>query len=80
MGDFKKYRFIKSHNQAVCTQIKTNICIYKDKVKQDMKKKADIAFQEMETQMMGIIKNDPVMAEQLKNILTTAKERMLEDD
>ena len=51
-----------------------------DKVKQDMKKKADIAFQEMEAQMMGIIKNDPVMAEQLKNILTTAKERMLEDD
>ena len=47
--------------------------IYKDKVKQDMKKKADIAFQEMEAQMMGIIKNDPVMAEQLKNILTTAK-------
>ena len=46
--------------------------IYKDK--------ADIAFQEMEAQMMGIIKNDPVMAEQLKNILTTAKERMLEDD
>ena len=38
--------------------------IYKDKVKQDMKKKADIAFQEMEAQMMGIIKNDPVMAEQ----------------
>ena len=42
--------------------------------------KADIAFQEMEAQMIGIIKNDPVMAEQLKNILTTAKERMLEDD
>ena len=54
--------------------------IYKDKVKQDMKKKADIAFQEMEAQMIGIIKNDPVMAEQLKYILTTAKERMLEDD
>ena len=54
--------------------------IYKDKVKQDMKKKADIAFQEMEAQMIGIIKNDPVMAEQLKNILTTAKERMMEDD
>ena len=54
--------------------------IYKDKVKQDMKKKADIAFQEMEAQMIGIIKNDPVMAEQLKKILTAAKERMLEDD
>ena len=54
--------------------------IYKDKVRQDMKKKADIAFQEMETSMMQVIKNDPVMAEQLKNILATAKERMLQDD
>lgn len=54
--------------------------IYKDKVKQDMKKKADIAFQEMEASMMQVIKNDPVLAEQLKKILTTAKERMLQDD
>ena len=42
--------------------------IYKDKVKQDMKKKADIAFQEMEAQMIGIIKNDPVMAERREEI------------
>jgi hypothetical protein len=54
--------------------------IYKDKVKQDMKKKADIAFQEMEASMMQVIKNDPSLAEQLKKILTTAKERMLQDD
>ena len=54
--------------------------IYKDKVKQDMKKKADIAFQEMEASMMQVIKNDPALAEQLKTILTTAKERMLQDD
>lgn len=54
--------------------------IYKDKVKQDMKKKADIAFQEMEASMMQVIKNDPALAEQLKKILTTAKERMLQDD
>ena len=46
--------------------------IYKDK--------ADIAFQEMEASMMQVIKNDPVLAEQLKKILTTAKERMLQDD
>lgn len=54
--------------------------IYKDKVLQDMKKKADIAFQEMEASMMQVIKNDPSLAEQLKKILTTAKERMLLDD
>ena len=49
-------------------------------MKQDMKKKADIAFQEMEASMMQVIKNDPSLAEQLKKILTTAKERMLQDD
>ena len=51
--------------------------VYKDRVRQDMKKKADIAFKEMETEMM---KNDPQSAEQLKDILTRAKERMMEDD
>lgn len=45
-----------------------------------MKKKADIAFKEMETEMMKVIKNDPQSAEQLKDILTRAKERMMEDD
>lgn len=49
-------------------------------VRQDMKKKADIAFKEMETEMMKVIKNDPQSAEQLKDILTRAKERMMEDD
>ena len=54
--------------------------VYKDRVRQDMKKKADIAFKEMETEMMKVIKNDPQSAEQLKDILTRAKERMMEDD
>lgn len=54
--------------------------VYKDKVRQDMKKKADIAFKEMETEMMKVIKNDPESAEQLKIILIRAKERMLEND
>ena len=44
--------------------------VYKDRVRQDMKKKADIAFKEMETEMMKVIKNDPQSAEQLKDILT----------
>ena len=54
--------------------------VYKDKVRQDMKKKADVAFKEMEAEMMKVIKNDAESAEQLKIILTKAKERMLEDD
>ena len=41
--------------------------VYKDRVKQDMRRKADIAFREMESEM-------------LKEILAKAKERMMEDD
>lgn len=54
--------------------------VYKDRVRQDMKKKADIAFKQMETEMMAVIKNDTESAGQLKAILTKAKERMMEDD
>lgn len=54
--------------------------VYKDRVRQDMKRKADIAFKQMEAEMMAVIKNDPESAAQLKAILTKAKERMMEDD
>lgn len=54
--------------------------VYKDRVRQDMRRKADIAFQEMETEMMKVIRNDPESAKQLKEILVKAKERMMEDD
>lgn len=53
---------------------------YKDKVRQDMKKKADLAFEEMEPEIMKIIKNDPESAAQMKSILAKAKGRMLQDD
>lgn len=54
--------------------------VYKDRVKQDMRRKADIAFREMESEMLKVIKQDGKSAEQLKEILTRAKERMMEDD
>lgn len=54
--------------------------VYKDRVKQDMRRKADIAFREMEAEMLKVIKQDEKSAEQLKEILAKAKERMMEDD
>lgn len=54
--------------------------VYKDRVRQDMKKKADIAFRQMETEMMAVIKKDAESAGQLRNILAKAKERMMEAD
>lgn len=54
--------------------------VYKDRVKQDMRRKADIAFREMESEMLKVIKQDELSAAQLKEILAKAKERMMEDD
>ena len=54
--------------------------VYKDRVKQDMRKKADIAFREMESEMLKVIKQDEKSAGMLKEILARAKERMMEDD
>ena len=54
--------------------------VYKDRVKQDMRRKADIAFREMESEMLKVIKQDEKSAAQLKEILAKEKERMMEDD
>ena len=39
--------------------------VYKDRVKQDMRRKADIAFREMESEMLKVIKQDEKSAAQL---------------
>jgi hypothetical protein len=53
---------------------------YKDRVKQDIKKKIELAFQGMESEMMAAIKSDPELAGQLKSLLLKAKEKMVNDD
>lgn len=53
---------------------------YKDRVKQDMRKKADTAFRELESEMLKVIKQDEKSVAMLKEILAKAKERMMEDD
>ena len=54
--------------------------VYKDRVKQDMRKKADTAFRELESEMRKVIKQDEKSVAMLKEILAKAKERMMEDD
>ena len=54
--------------------------VYKDRVKQDMRKKADTAFRELESEMLKVIKQDEKSVAMLKEILAKAKERMMEDD
>lgn len=50
---------------------------YKDKVRQDMQKKADLALQEMESDIMSIIKQDEQSAAQMKEVLEKARARMM---
>ena len=54
--------------------------VYKDRVKQDMRKKADTAFRELESEMLKVIKQDEKSVAMLKEILAKAKERMMKDD
>lgn len=46
----------------------------------DMRGKLDLAFEELEHQLMDAIKNDPALSVQLREILTKAKEKMIADE
>jgi hypothetical protein len=52
---------------------------YKDKVKQEMKEKVDLAFEKLEEEIFSTIKGDPALAKELKEILEKAKARMMND-
>ncbi|WP_206458907.1 phage protein Gp27 family protein [Anaerovorax sp. IOR16] len=53
---------------------------YKRKIKHDMKKKAELAFEEMEEELMKLIKSDPSLATELKAVLEKAKTKVTSDD
>jgi hypothetical protein len=54
--------------------------VYKDRVRQDMKKKADIALKQAETELMQVIRQDEESKQKLREILLGARERMVADD
>ena len=45
-----------------------------------MRSKVDLAFDELEHQLMDAIKNDPALSIRLREILTEAKEKMIVDE
>lgn len=53
---------------------------YKDRVRHEIQKKIELAFQGMEADMMAAIKSDPDLAKELKALLERAKEKMIKDD
>lgn len=54
--------------------------VYKDRVRQDMKRKADVALKQAEAELMKVIRQDEQSKQKLKEILLGAKERMVQDD
>ena len=67
----KAGRLIASLNRAAT---------YEKKVRQDMKKRAELAFEEMETELMAAIRQDPELKDELHGILLRAKETVLRED
>lgn len=53
---------------------------YEKRVRQDMKKKAELAFEQMEAELMTAIKQDPDLAGELHNILSRAKQRAVPNE
>ena len=52
---------------------------YEKRVRQDMKKKAELAFEQMETELMAAIKQHPELAGELHDVLERAREKVLAD-
>lgn len=53
--------------------------VYKDKVQQEMKARAELAFEQLEQDLLNKIKNDPVLAAEMRATLQKAKARMVDD-
>lgn len=52
---------------------------YERRVRADLKKKAELAFEQMETELMAAIKQHPELAGELHSVLTRAKEKVVTD-
>lgn len=52
---------------------------YEQRVRQEMKKKAELAFDQMETELMEAIKQHPELVGELHDVLARAREKVLTD-
>jgi len=52
---------------------------YEKRVRQEMKRKAEIAFDQMETELMTAIKQHPELAGELRSVLARAREKVVTD-
>ena len=52
---------------------------YAKRVRQEIKKKAELAFEQLETELMAAIKQHPELTGELHNVLARAKEKVVTD-
>lgn len=52
---------------------------YEKKVRAELKRKVELAFEQMEAELMGIIKQDPGLTAALRDVLERAREKVLAD-
>lgn len=52
---------------------------YEKKVRADLKKKAELAFDQMEAELLGLIKQDAALAADLSSVIAKAREKVLAD-
>lgn len=52
---------------------------YEKKVRADLKKKAELAFDQMEAELLGLIKQDAALAAELSSVIAKAREKVLAD-
>ena len=52
---------------------------YEQRVRQEMKRKAELAFDQMETELLEKVKQYPDLAAQLRDVLAKARERVVAD-
>lgn len=53
---------------------------YEKRTRQDMKKKAELAFDQLETELMAAIKQHPELTNELHDLLVRAREKVLTDE
>ena len=52
---------------------------YEQRSRQDMKKKSELAFEQLEAELMAAIKQDSELTKELHSILSRAREKVLKD-
>ena len=52
---------------------------YEKKIRQDMKRKSELAFDQMETELMNAIRQHPELADELSSVLARAREKVVYD-